>query len=65
MLYICEKNLNLRQLWLDKITIPQNFNNLPNSEKFAVALDEPSNVKYTDQYLIDILDLRRLLNNLY
>ena len=56
VLYICEKYRNLRQLWLNKIT---------NGEKFAVALNEPSNVKFTAQYLIDILDLRRLINNLY
>ena len=65
VLFICEKYSNLRRLWLDKVTKPENFTILPKNERFDIILNEPNNVKYTAQYLIDLMDLRRLLNNLY
>ena len=65
VLFICEKYSNLRQLWMDKITKPDNFDTMSRSDQFKIVLNEPSNVKYTAQFLIDLLDLRRLLNNLY
>ena len=65
VLYICQKYQNLRQLWLNKLTKPHNFDALPINEKFQIVLNNPVNVRYTAQYLINILDLRRLLNNLY
>ena len=65
VLFICEKYSNLRQLWVDKVTKPDNFDAMSRSDQFKIVLNEPSNVKYTAQFLIDMLDLRRLLNNLY
>ena len=65
VLFICGKYDNLRQLWLNKLTIPPEFSTLPSQDKFKIVLNDPKNVKYTAQFLIDMLDLRRLLNNLY
>ena len=65
VLFICGKYDNLRQVWLNKLTIPPEFSTLPNYDKFKIVLNDPNNVKYTAQFLIDMLDLRRLLNNLY
>ena len=50
---------------MDKVTKPENFDTMSRSDQFKIVLNEPSNVKYTAQFLIDMLDLRRLLNNLY
>ena len=65
VLFICVKYSNLRQLWLQKLTKPDNFTNLPRNERFDIVLNQPNNVKYTAQYIIDLMDLRRLLNDLY
>ena len=65
VLFICGKYDNLRQVWLSKLNKPPDFSTLPHHDKFKVVLNDPKNVKYTAQFLIDMLDLRRLLNNLY
>ena len=65
VVFVCEKYINLRQLWINKINKPENFHALPSQEMFKTVLNEPSNVKCTAQFLVDILDLRRLLNDLY
>ena len=65
LLFICAKYDHLRQIWFERLSKPEHFNILPNQEKFKITLNDPNNVKYTAQYLIDMLDLRRLLNNLY
>ena len=65
VLFICEKYANLRQIWLNKLTKPENFSILPSQDKFKIVLNEANNVKYTAQFLIDMMDLRRLLNYLY
>ena len=65
VLFVCGKYHNLRQNWLLKIIKPVNFTTLLQSDKFKIILNEPCNVKPTAQYLIDILDLRRLLNDQY
>ena len=65
VLFSCEKYDHLRQVWFTKLTKPSNFRVLPNQEKFKIALNDPNNVKCTAQYLIDMLDLRRLINNQY
>ena len=50
---------------MNKITKPDNFDTMSKSDQFKIVLNEPSNVKYTAQFLIDMLDLRRLINDLY
>ena len=65
VLFNCEKYDNLRQAWLAKISKPDNFIVLSFQQKFNLALNEPCNVKHTAQYLIAVMDLRRLLNTQY
>ena len=65
VLFICEKYANLRQIWLNKLNKPENFSILSSEDKFKIVLNEASNVKYSAQFLIDMMDLRRLLNDLY
>ena len=65
VLFICEKYANLRQIWLNKLTKPENFSILSSQDKFKIVLNEASNVKYSAQFIIDLMDLRRLLNDLY
>ena len=50
---------------MNKLLKPENIDAMSNPDKLKITLNEPCNVKYTAQFLIDILDLRRLLNNLY
>ena len=65
VLFICEKYANLRQIWLNKLNKPENFSILSAENKFKIVLNEASNVKYSAQFLIDMMDLMRLPNDLY
>ena len=56
---------NLRQIWLNKLRIPENFHNLERDEKLKIVLNEPQNVRHTAQYLVSVMDLRCLLNKSY
>ena len=48
----------MRISWLSKIQKPENFQNLPATQKLKIVLDSPLNVKITAQYLVDISNLR-------
>ena len=65
ILFICEKYSNLREAWMTKLTRPDHFHQLSTQEKFKLVLNEPSNVRHTAQFLIKLMDLRRLLNDKY
>ena len=54
---------NLREAWLSKIVKPDNFHHFPPQDKLKLVLNEPENVRHTAQYLVSLMDLRRLLNN--
>ena len=64
-LFSCGMYNDLRQVWLNKICIPDNFQYLSRQEKLMLVLNNPENVKYTAQYLIQLMDLRRLKNKDY
>ena len=65
VLFVCKMYNVLRKSWLEKIFIPDNFHNLPKSEKLDLVLNRPENVRQTAQYLISVMDLRSLLNKVY
>ena len=65
VLYYCDKYVTLRQLWLSRLEKPENFLTLPNEEKLCITFNVPSNIRCTAQYLMNLMDLRRLLNNQY
>ena len=56
---------NLRAAWLKKLSKPDNFLTLPQSEKFKLVLNNPENVRHTAQFVIKLMDLGRLLNDQY
>ena len=64
-LFICSVYNDLRRIWLNKICIPDNFESLPREEQLKLVLNVPENVKQTSQYLILLMDLRRLQNKDY
>ena len=65
VIYKCAKYDNLRQMWLTKLEKPENFLTLPDHEKLCITFNNPNNMKCTAQYLLDVMDLRRLLNDQY
>ena len=65
VLFKCHKYNTLREAWLRKLTKPENFNDLPPNEKLNLILNKSENVKHTAQYLVSVMDLRRLLNKKY
>ena len=64
-LFSCCVYNDLRQGWLNKICIPDNFLVLPGEEKLSLVLNHPENVKPTAQFLIQLMDLRHLKNKDY
>ena len=65
VLFTCSIYNNLREAWLNKLCIPENFRQLPNHEQLSLVLNEPENVKHTAQYLVSLMDLRSLKNKVY
>ena len=45
VLFVCSMYNNLRQTWLKKLCIPENFNRLPKNEKLKLVLNEAENVR--------------------
>ena len=64
-LFNCSVYYNLREAWLEKIDIPENFWELNPAEKLCLVLNEAQNVRHTAQFLVALLDLRSLLNKIY
>jgi hypothetical protein len=47
-----------RDLWLSKITLPNNFIDLPRNTKLKIALNDPLNVKFTSQFVTNSFNIR-------
>ena len=65
LLFQCVKYNNLRDVWMSELSLPDNFLNIPPSDKMKYVLNSPENIKPTDRYLVAALDLRRLVNKSY
>ena len=64
VLFTCSMYNNLRIAWLNKLKMPENFENCLKYEKLKIVLTWPENVKVTAQFLIDICNLRsKMLHN--
>ena len=63
--FSCPVYNDLRLEWLNKLCIPDNFEQLSEQEKLKIVLNKPENVKHTAQYLIKVMDLRSLVNKAY
>ena len=65
VLFSCHEYGNLRAAWLKKLSKPDNFLTLPQSEKFKLVLNKPENVRHTAQFVIKLMDPGCLLNDHY
>ena len=65
VLFGCNKYLVLREAWLSKLVIPENFNQMDFCDKMGLALNNAENIKYTAKYLLDVMDLRSKSDLLY
>ena len=50
---------------MSKLSLPENFLNIPPSDKMKYVLNSPENIKPTARYLVAAMDLRRLVNKSY
>ena len=57
-IFECEAYRDERLIWIDKLTIPNNFSTLLYSQKMKIVLNDHNNVKLSAQYLINIYDKR-------
>ena len=62
-IFICGSYNILRIEWLNKLTVPENFNNLEQCEQLSIVLNHPENVKPTSQFLISAFDMRSKIIN--
>ena len=65
VLFHCPMYNRLRNAWLEKLCIPDNFHDLTKNDKLVFVLNKSENVRHTAQYLISVMDLRSLLNKSY
>ena len=65
VIFSCDKYNRLRLKWSLLLSKPENFETLPNIEKLKIVLNDPENVRHTASFLIELLDLRTILNDLY
>ena len=65
VLFNCNRYAQLRNVWIEKLTLPIDYLLLNSYEKLDVVLNHAENVKLTSQFLINMMDLRsKILFNL-
>ena len=57
-LLCCPAYDNIRQAWLNKLELPNNYELLLNEEKLSVLINHSNNVKQTSQFIIDAFNMR-------
>ena len=65
LLFKCSQYQMLREAWISKLNIPQNFLELPEKYKLRLVLNKPENVRPTARYLVSAIDYRLSLNLTY
>ena len=65
VLFQCQMYRHLREAWLNKLVKPDNFDNTTPQEKLKTVLNRPENVKHTAQFILSLMDQRRLNNTMY
>ena len=63
VLFSCVKYGELRQAWLSRLKIPDNFLQLNQCQQFKLVLNESDNVKTTAQFIIDLYNIRSKIVN--
>ena len=57
----CGGYSDLRRQWLSRLTLPDNFSELAETEQITIAINNLSNVKPTAQFIMEAFDLRSKL----
>ena len=57
-LFFCGAYSNERKTWMEKMTIPENFQDLPVQNKLKIVLNASENVKATSQFIVTAIDAR-------
>ena len=57
-IFYCKIYHEIRQIWLGKVMVPENFHQLPLPEKFKLVFEVPQNVKVTAQFISDAYNAR-------
>ena len=60
-MFNCNRYVQLRNAWMAKLKLPDNFSDLPDKEKFDLVFNEPENVKPTAKFIIDAYSMRSKL----
>ena len=62
-LFHCVAYKNEREIWFQKMTLPLNFISLDLQQKFKLVLNDPSNVKFTSQFILNSYNTRSKILN--
>ena len=62
-LFQCVAYKNERGIWFQKMTLPINFNSFDLQHKFDIVLNDPSNVKFTSQFILNSYNTRSKILN--
>ena len=57
-LFFCPAYTTERDLWLSKMSLPSDFMELPENIKLKIVLNDPSNVKFTSQFITNSFNIR-------
>ena len=57
-LFQCEAYSAERAIWFGKMTLPDNFENLPTETKLKVVLNDQANIKFTAQFIVEAFNIR-------
>ena len=57
-IFECEAYRDESLIWMEKLSIPNNFSTLNDNQRMKIVLNDHNNVKLSAQYLINIYDKR-------
>ena len=57
-MFLCNRYVQLRNVWMTKLKLPDNFIDLLDQEKFDIVFNEPDNVKPTAKFIVDAYSMR-------
>jgi len=61
----CSVYDDLRDIWMNSMTLPENFCNLCSGGKLNEVLNVAVNLRHTAKYLLSVMDRRQMRNKLY
>ena len=57
-LFVCPAYSEERRAWMEKMTLPENFQSLAIQQKLRIVLNASENVKVTSQFILAAIDAR-------